>query len=392
MININILISKEGENQMSDIKWTHEQGFEESSTSSGNLITSDLQGVGGDGVRSIDPYSHTINYDNRQIYINDSIVSNGTKSLHHNVREYTTTSPLHTEPYIGIESYINVPNNPVPTEGDEYWARTMYYFASDFSWDSGSDGSIGKVSFGNIGREPKFFRVWYHPGQWINTYCGICRRPDDNGVNAYGALNFRFNMGFEPTYTDNDHTGFSDPFEYPNKYNVAYRAPVGNSYDNFKPKLGEWNSFESYVKFSSTEGVVRFWLNEILLYEFSLNTMNWTNDRRAPHNDVGIQTFSTWYGLPTTGGNVYTDDYMMTTDPTQATKTDDFGNKMIGRIKTPPSTPDMYLNDLIDVNVPLAKVGDIIMYNGTDWINIDLHKEIESVVSECLEKSKIVLP
>lgn len=59
--------------------------------------------------------------------------------------------------------------------------------------------------------------------------------------------------------------------------------------------------------------------------------------------------------------------------------------------KPEPEPTEISLNDVVDVEVPNAKKGDALVFDGTNWVNVDLDALIEFRVVEILDKTKLVV-
>ncbi len=302
--------------------FTFTEDFEECLSMPGELVNSDVQGNGGDGVYAIASWDGFL-YDDREVYINDQIVYSGSRSLRHEAdREDAVGS------YTGVESQISPgPGDFDPHQGDEMWARMMIYVPEETDWRNGINGNESRA-------EPKIFRVFWRSDHWLTTYLQVSRGGDlepDWYKNKYPtgiAVGIRFEIDHDPIFN----YGASAPWsiDFTNS-TFTYIAPFDNNYTNFIIPYNKWVSLEHYVFFNndSSKGKSRFWLDEVLVYEQTIDT--WTSqERNAPYDVISIQSLSTWRDLPTTKAIFYTDDYIITNDPAEASKLDAFGNKMIG--------------------------------------------------------------
>lgn len=57
----------------------------------------------------------------------------------------------------------------------------------------------------------------------------------------------------------------------------------------------------------------------------------------------------------------------------------------------PPVEVKLEVNDLIDSNVPNAKSGDAFVFNGSEWVAVDLNKFVEDKVLEILDRTKLTV-
>lgn len=98
---------------------------------------------------------------------------------------------------------------------------------------------------------------------------------------------------------------------------------------NATVSIGVWESYEMYIKFSSTAGIVRVWKNGILVGERKDRTLRSSTDK------VDLSYVLTWWnnGAPQTCYQ-YLDDFVVTTD--RPAGQDAYGNYMIGPLASGP--------------------------------------------------------
>lgn len=317
-----VLLTTKGEKNMA---YTYKQGFEDAKSSPGTLVDVELQGNGGDGVYAMASWDG-FQYNDRQVWIDDQVTYSGNRSLKHTASRDNTVST-----YTGTESLIS-PGTGTQYDaklGGEMWARMMMYVPEGTDWRTGSNGT-GSTA------EPKLFRVYWRHDHWLTTYLQASRGGSSEPSwyrNTYPtgiAVGIRFEVDHDNGPGPINY-GTSAPWTIPgSRANFTYVAPFVDDYANFIIPYGRWVSLEHYVYFNTSGGIMRFWLDETLVYEQELDTWSAQN-RNAPHSVVGILTVSNWAGLPTTSTTFYTDDYIITDDPGNAVKTDSRGNKMIGK-------------------------------------------------------------
>lgn len=180
-------------------------------------------------------------------------------------------------------------------EGDEFWWRTMVYLPADHN-----PGTIGSS-------DVKWFRVY---------------RQTSGGAQK-GALEFKLAGG--------------GSYRFGNEF--------GTEFHNVDPPAEDrwttgWNAFELYVKFSTGGGVVRFWRNNHLIYEFTVVTLPggadrmwrtqfiayWNCARRGQCSLSDAQNDR----VPQTQMPIYVDNMIATTSGSPPVNRDAAGNLFIG--------------------------------------------------------------
>ena len=307
--------------------FTFVESFENAQSDPGSIVNTVAQGTGGDGVYALSAYDGFL-YENRRIYIEDYFVHSSNRSLKHRASRDNYVSS-----YTGVEASISPgPGDFDPQEGDEMWARMMIYIPLGTDWRTGADGTSSVAG-------PKLFRVFWKSDRWLTTYLQVSRggyfEPSwyKNQYPTGVAVGIRFEVDHDDAISRPMNYGTACPWTISGSIsNFTYVAPTDNNYENFIIPYGKWVCLEHYTYFDSNEskGKSRFWLDEKLVYEQTIDT--WTSQvRDAPWKVVQIMSVATWEGIPTTSTTYFTDDYMITNNPESATKTDAFGNKMIGR-------------------------------------------------------------
>jgi hypothetical protein len=127
----------------------------------------------------------------------------------------------------------------------------------------------------------------------------------------------------------------------------AYRFgnEFGTEFHNVDPPVADrwapgWNALECYAKFSTTDGLVRFWRNNSLIYEFPVVTLPDGADRMwrtqfiaywncAMRGQCGL-TDAQNDQVPKTQSPIYIDDMIATTSHSPPVNTDAAGNLFIG--------------------------------------------------------------
>jgi hypothetical protein len=181
-------------------------------------------------------------------------------------------------------------------EGDEFWWRALVYLPEDHN-----PGTLGSS-----------------PVKWFRIY-----RKTDTGMQR-GALEFKLTGGGNYLFDNEFGTGDS-------------HSVTALPEDRWAPG---WNAFECYAKFSTSAGVVRFWRNNRLIYEFTAVTLPdganrmwrtqfiayWNCAMRGQCGLVADQNDR----VPQTQSPIYVDNMFATTSHRPPVNRDADGNLFIG--------------------------------------------------------------
>lgn len=180
-------------------------------------------------------------------------------------------------------------------EGDEFWWRAMVYLPADHN-----PGTLGSSVV-------KWFRVY---------------RQTSSGMQR-GALEFKLDGG--------------GGYRFGNEFGTEFHSVDPDPEDRWTTG---WNAFECYMLFSTTEGVVRFWRNNRLIYEFPVVTLPSGADRMwrtqfiaywncAMRGQCSLDD-SQNDRVPQTQSPIYVDNMIATTSHSPPVNRDADGNLFIG--------------------------------------------------------------
>lgn len=187
-------------------------------------------------------------------------------------------------------------NKPV-AEGDQIWGRAWVYFPTGFPLNSSP--KVIRIMAGGPGSVGADY-VW---GDGSGPPLALLTQGVSGGTRDY----YIDPTGSHPSW--------------------GWVGGASDTAANFK--MGQWNSLEMYVKFSSskTVGKVRVWLNGNPLWDVTDNTIG---SYGPEGNTPTFEVWSNWDTSPPSNANTWIDDIVFTTDPAVASVTDSRGNKMIG--------------------------------------------------------------